>query len=334
MGMITGRRRRWRRNRKRRVSASPTFAMGVRARAFSNRSLPRSLPSSCRTNARGLSRGMAAKSKSQGTYLQLNKFYMSHEAHATFGSINVRKCQIRKEGLHKSVALVPLTLDSFSSESLVWLPFLMSSLLMSTEFFARQKDFSCSFIVDRLGNRFPQNWQAKNFNSFFDENGKFLRIYFIINQSQNWSKRLTERFFSRVNSLVGHDVSSLDECFVAESKDPLYTVSKVRLMTPSEAWANTNLHLKGLSPRWILSWRRRFPRRLKVLPQREQAKGPLKEFIRRKNRVCRTLSLAFLPSETVRFWLTFIPGTGDRPTGEIIPDLWTFLSASSEKGFG
>ena len=53
-----------------------------------------------------------------------------------------------------------------------------------------------------------------------------------------------------------------------------------------------------------------------------------------KKRVCRTLSLAFLPSETVRFWLTFIPGTGDRPTGEIIPDLWTFLSASSEKGFG
>lgn len=64
MGMITGRRRRWRRNRKRRVSASPTFAMGVRARAFSNRSLPTSLPSSCRTNARGPSRGMAAKSKS------------------------------------------------------------------------------------------------------------------------------------------------------------------------------------------------------------------------------------------------------------------------------
>ena len=93
---------------------------------------------------------------------RINKFYMSHEAHATFGSINVRKCQIRKEGLHKSVALVLLTLDSFSSESLVWLPFLMSSLLMSTEFFARQNDFSCSFIVDRLGNRFPQNWQAKN----------------------------------------------------------------------------------------------------------------------------------------------------------------------------
>ena len=154
---------------------------------------------------------------------------MSHEAHATFGSINVRKCQIRKEGLHKSVALVPLTLDSFSSESLVWLPFLMSSLLMSTEFFARQKDFSCSFIVDRLGNRFPQNWQAKNYNKFFDENCKFLSIYFIINQSQNWSKRLTERFFSRVNSLVGHDVSSLDECFVAESEDPLDTVSKSKI---------------------------------------------------------------------------------------------------------
>jgi len=44
----------------------------------------------------------------------------------------------------------------------------------------------------------------------------------------------------------------------------------------SEFWEGTNLHRKGLSPRWILSWRRRFPRRLKVLPQREQANGPLK----------------------------------------------------------
>jgi hypothetical protein len=32
-----------------------------------------------------------------------------------------------------------------------------------------------------------------------------------------------------VNSLVGHDVSSLDECFVAESEDPLDTVSKSKI---------------------------------------------------------------------------------------------------------
>lgn len=89
--------------------------------------------------------------------------YRSHQAHATFGSINVRKCQIKKERLHKSIAL---TLDSFSSESLVCPPFSFprcSSFLASKEFErARQKDFSCSFIVDRLGNRFPQNWQARN----------------------------------------------------------------------------------------------------------------------------------------------------------------------------
>ena len=31
---------------------------------------------------------------------------------------------------------------------------------------------------------------------------------------------LTEGLFSRVNSLVSHDVRSLDEGFVAKSKDP------------------------------------------------------------------------------------------------------------------
>ena len=51
-----------------------------------------------------------------------------------------------------------------------------------------------------------------------------------------------------------------------------------------------------------------------------------------------TLSLDPFPSDGTRFWLTFIPGTGERPTGEIIADRWTFLRASNEfvvrNGFG
>ena len=114
-----------------------------------------------------------------------------------------------------------LTLDSFSSESVQqWVSSLPSSILFS--FLpskeldrARQKDFSCSFIVERLGKRFPQYWQAENFKFRIE-----IRWLELISQSQKRSMELTEGLFSRVNSLVSHDVRSLDEGFVAKSKDP------------------------------------------------------------------------------------------------------------------
>ena len=109
---------------------------------------------------------------------------------------------------------------------------------------ARQKLFSCSFIVERRGKRFPQYWQAKNYHSKSQKNSTInnVRIHF-------W------------NGTIGQHSGTNLKCslkWTASQRTPMCVVIVVR---------NRKNLPKGFSPVWTRSCAKTSVRWMKALLQ-------------------------------------------------------------------
>ena len=131
---------------------------------------------------------------------------------------------------------------------------------------ARQKDFSCSFIVDRRGNRLPQNWQALN---WLDFQVYCQTLHWVFLTYQTVSPQC-ERVRGRGHQFVGWMP------YYRIWKEHRLKQGRTKQKVQSDNYLRDYTHRqrKGLSPRWIRSCRNKLPRRLNVRPQREHENGP------------------------------------------------------------